>query len=113
MNSKTIYITLTEANFQSEVLEIEKPVLVKFGATWLGTCDIMAPILEQLSVDFDGKIKIGIVDIENNSILANKYGITYLPTFIFFKNGVPVDHIMGAVPKRIIATKLNGLLSTI
>ena len=79
MYKNTIYITLTEANFRSEVLESKQPVLVKFGASWLGTCDIMAPILEGLNDDFNGQIKIGIINVDKNEKLVNEYGITHLP----------------------------------
>lgn len=110
MNNNTIHITLTEVNFQSEVLESKKPVLVKFGASWLGTCDIMAPILEKLSIDFEGQIKIGVIDVDNNRKLVNEYGITHFPTFIFLKNGQAVDHIVGAAPITEFITILNDLL---
>jgi thioredoxin 1 len=110
MNNKANLFILTAANFRSEVLESEKPVLVVFEADWSGGSDIMRPILEEVSSDFKEQVKIGTLDIDANKTISNEYGITHLPTLIFFNNGKAIDHIVGTVPKRIIVSKLNTLL---
>ena len=112
MKEQSIYITLTDKNFKKEVLESKQPVLVEFGASWCGPCHIMAPMMEQLIVDFRGQFKIGKLHVDMNGQVAEDYGIWDLPTLLFFKNGQVVDHIIGTVPKTMIAEKLTGLLST-
>ncbi len=107
-----MYITLTDINFQTEVLEHPKPVLVEFGADWCGSSHILAPIMEELHVEFRGQITIGKLDIDANEGIKREYGIRELPTLLFFKNGQVVDHIIGTVPKSMIAAKLSVLLET-
>lgn len=110
MVNKGFCVDLSEINFQREVLGSQKPVLVEFRADWSGTCDIMSPILEELSVDYAGRVAIGLIDADKNRNLAEEYGVTYLPTFIFFKKGQVMDHIVGAVPKPVMAEKLERLI---
>lgn len=102
--------TLTDANFQKEVLENPEPVLVEFGADWSGACHILAPILEQLREEFNGQIKIARLDIEACECVAKEYGIQDIPTLVLFKNGQVVDQIIGMVPRQVIANKLRTLL---
>jgi thioredoxin 1 len=78
---------LTAENFQKEVLENPAPVLVEFGADWSGACQMFAPVLEQLQEEFDGQIKLGWLDVEAHARTATAYGIQYLPTLLFFKQG--------------------------
>ncbi|MCI0555591.1 MAG: thioredoxin family protein [Anaerolineae bacterium] len=101
---------LTDANFQKEVLESPVPVLVEFGADWCGACHMLAPILEQLHEEFDGRIKIAWLDIEACGQVAAEYGVQDIPTLAFFQNGQVVDQISGVVPRQVIATKLRALL---
>ncbi len=112
MNEKTNLPVLTDNNFRKEVLEYSGFVLVEFVAEWCGYCRIIASTMEQLSVDYQGKIKLGKLDIDQNKRTAKEYGIRDLPTLIFFKNGQVVDHITGVFPKKAIVTKLNILLKT-
>lgn len=103
------YITLTDANFKDEVLSSEVPVLVDFWATWCGPCRMIAPIIEELAQEFDGRAKIGKVDVDNNSRIAAQYGIRSIPTLLFFKDGEVVEQQIGASPKRILSEKLESL----
>jgi thioredoxin 1 len=110
MDNKGLYIDLTETNFRHVVLGSKQPIMVEFGADWSGTCDIMYPILEELSINYAGRVAIGLVDADKNGNLAEEYGITFLPTFIFFKKGQVVDHIVGAAPKPVMTEKLDKLI---
>jgi thioredoxin 1 len=110
MDSKEPYIDLTETNFRHIVMRSVQPVLVEFRADWSGTCDIMSPILEELSANYAGRIAIGLIDADKNRNLAEEYGVTYLPTFVFFKKGQVMDHIVGAVPKPVMTEKLDRLI---
>jgi thioredoxin len=101
--------TFSEENFQEEVGNSELPVLVVFEADWSGTCHIMTPILEDLCVEFRGHVRIGMVDIDANRGLVERYGISSIPSLVFFKNGEIVDHISGSAPKHMIVTSLNNL----
>ena len=102
MKENTIYITLPDINFQKEVLESTQPILVEFEADWWGPCHIMAPIIEELPPDFKGLISMGKLDIDNYEGVAKEYGIWHLPTFLFFKNGQVVDHIIKELFQRMI-----------
>jgi thioredoxin 1 len=87
MDKKTKCATFTESNFKEEVLHCGRPVLIVFRADWSGTCHIMSPILEDLCSEFEGKVKIGTIDIDNNVKLAQNYGISNIPSFVFCNNG--------------------------
>jgi len=110
MDSNGSYIELTETNFRQEVLASEKPVLVEFRANWSGTCDIMSPIMDEVSVLYAGRMAIGLIDTDKNGNLMEEYGVNHLPTFIFFKKGQVVDHIVGAVPKPVMTEKIEKLI---
>ena len=103
-------VTLTDANFESEVIKSNIPVLIDFWATWCGPCKAVAPIVEDLANEYNGKIKIGKVDVDENQQTAIKYGIRSIPTLLIIKNGKVKDMIIGAVPKAQIAKKLNAAL---
>ena len=104
------YLTLTETNFRSEVLESSKPVLVDFWAAWCGPCHAMAPVVEELAADFAGSAKIAKVDVDDQEALAASFGIQAIPTLLFFQNGAVVDQAFGAVPKKVLTEKLSALL---
>lgn len=96
--------------FQAEVLESSVLVLVDFSATWCGPCQMMGPVLEQLSAEYAGKAKIVKVDIDESMDLAQKYQIMSVPNMIFFKDGAPKDAVVGAVPPAYLKEKLDKLV---
>jgi thioredoxin 1 len=112
MAKKTAYLTITDENFTSEVLRSSAPVLADFWATWCGPCRMMAPVIEELAVDFEGRARVAKVDVDDNPKVAARYGIRSIPTLLFFKEGHVVDHVIGVVPKQVLADKLNALLET-
>ncbi|HHW67523.1 thioredoxin [Defluviitalea raffinosedens] len=101
---------LTPQEFQSEVLDSKDLVLVDFFATWCGPCKMMAPVIDQLAEEMNGKVKIFKIDVDEARDLAAKYRIMSVPTLMFFKNGEVVDQIMGAVPKDRLVDKINALI---
>jgi thioredoxin 1 len=101
-------IEFTDANFDQEVLKSDLPVLVDFWAVWCGPCKMIAPIVEELATEYEGKAKIGKLDVDNNQEVAVKYGIRSIPTLLIFKSGQLVDQIVGAVPKAHITEKLKS-----
>jgi thioredoxin 1 len=107
MDSK--YVTLTDANFRQEVLESSEPVLVDFWAAWCGPCRVIAPAIEELASEFRGRAKIGKLDVDHNPQTAMQYGVRSIPTLLFFKDGRVADQLIGAVPKKIMADKLEAL----
>lgn len=110
MKDKVNCVSFTESNFEDEVIKNEQPVLVVFEAEWSGTCHIMTPVLEDLCAEFRGRVKIGLVDIDSDAGLAEKLGISKVPSLIFYDKGSIVGHISGLVPKNIIAAKLGDMV---
>lgn len=104
-------IHFTDDNFQTEVLNSDQPVLVDFWAAWCGPCRMIAPVIEELARDYDGKAKIGKLDVDNNQRVAMQYGIRSIPSLLIFKGGKVVDQIIGAVPKAHISSKLESAVS--
>lgn len=102
-------IELTDNNY-IEILDSQKPVLVDFWAEWCGPCKLIGPVVEDLAREYDGKAVIAKVDVDNNPAVSAKYGIRSIPTLLFFKNGEIVDKQIGAVPKSILAKKLEAQL---
>jgi len=103
-------VTLTNDNFVNEVVNSPIPVVVDFWAPWCGPCKALAPIMEQLAAEYDGKLKVGKLDIDENNELAIKFGVRSIPTMLFFKGGQPVDKMVGAVPKAQIIQRLGQIL---
>ena len=100
----------TDANFQQEVLNSDIPVLIDFWAVWCGPCKMIAPFVEEIAKDYEGKVKVGKLDVDNNPNVSMQYGIRSIPTLLFFRDGKVVDQIMGAVPKNMITSKLDAQL---
>jgi thioredoxin 1 len=100
-------IEVTDANFDQDVLKSETPVLVDFWATWCGPCRAIAPIVEELAKDYQGKVKIGKMDVDHNSATPMRYGVRGIPTLLVFKGGQVKEQIVGYVPKEQIQKALD------
>ena len=103
-------LEITDGNFEELVLKSSQPVLVDFWAVWCGPCQMLAPVIDELSQDFEGKAVVGKVDVDNNQEVSVQYGIRNIPTLLIFKNGEVVDKIVGVNPKSVIAEKLSAHL---
>jgi thioredoxin 1 len=99
-------VQITDANFQAEVLKSDKPVLVDFWAVWCGPCKMIAPVVEELAGELDGKLKVTKMDVDANPQTAMQYGIRSIPTLLVFTGGQVVEQIIGAVPKRHLVDKV-------
>ncbi len=104
-------LSVDDANFQAEVLSSDKPVLVDFWAIWCGPCKMIAPIVEELAGEYDGKLKVAKMDVDANPRTAMQYGIRSIPTLLIFKGGQVVEQIVGAVPKRHLTEKVTPHLN--
>ena len=107
------YITATEENFKSEVIESSQPVLVDFWAEWCGPCKMIAPAIEELAADFDGKAKVVKVNVDEQPRLAQEYGVRSIPTLLFFRDGKVAEQLVGAAQKDALAEKLNSLIAVV
>jgi len=101
---------INEQNFDAEVLQSQMPVLVYFWATWCVPCKTLSPIIEELTKENEGKIKVGKIDADQNNSITSKYFVMSIPTLKFFKNGKLVGEIVGAVPKSKIQDEINKLM---
>lgn len=103
-------IHVSDNDFQAEVLNSDIPVLVDFWAPWCGPCRQVAPILEELSGEYEGKVKIAKVNVDEAQAIAQQFGIRSIPTMIAFKAGEAVDQIVGAMPKKNLQDAINRLI---
>jgi thioredoxin 1 len=110
MNRKK-YITVTDANFQKEVLESSHPVLVDFWADWCGPCHIMAPAIEQLAAEYEGRAKVAKLNVDQNSRTAAQFSIRSIPTLLFFNGGNLIDQLTGVKSKKELTDRLNAVLN--
>ena len=101
---------VTTNDFEKEVLESTTPVLVDFYADWCGPCKMMGPVISQIAEDYDGELKVGKMNVDENPDIAQKYGVMSIPNFLFFKNGELVDKFVGATNKATLEEKFNALL---
>ena len=104
-------IALTDDNFSEEVLQANQPVLVDFWAAWCGPCRMVAPIVEELAGEYDGRAKVCKLDVDAAQKTAGEFGIRSIPTLLIFKEGKVADQVIGAVPKTQITEKLDAVLS--
>ena len=101
----------TNENFEEEVLKSDKPVLVDFYADWCGPCKMMAPIVHQLAEAYSGQMKIGKLNVDQALLVAQKYRVMNIPTFIFFKGGEPIATLVGGMSKADLEAKIKQVLA--
>ena len=100
-------IVISDDTFEEEVVKSDVPVLVDFWAEWCAPCKMIAPIVEELAEEYDGKVKFAKLDVDSNPKVATTYGIRSIPTLLIFKGGSPVDQVVGAVPKSVLKGRLE------
>jgi thioredoxin 1 len=111
MDDDTTQPEFSEVNI-AEVVEYREPLMMEIRAEWCGSCHIMAPVIEKLKQEYNGKIEFVKMDIETKEQVAREYGVTNLPILLFFSSGQLVDHIIGIAPRAAIAEKLDMLLQS-
>ena len=103
-------LQITDASFDEVVLKSDKPVLVDFWATWCGPCRMLGPVIEELATEYEGRVVVGKVDVDNNQEFAAKYGVRNIPTVLVFKDGEVVGRQVGVAPKKTYTDSLDSLL---
>lgn len=101
---------VTDSTFKQEVLDSDLPVLVDFWAPWCGPCRMVAPVVDEISQQYDGRVKVVKVNTDENPTVASQYGIRSIPTLMIFKGGQRVDMVVGAVPKATLSNTLEKYL---
>lgn len=109
LNLTTMATAVTDANFEAEVLQSDVPVMIDFYAEWCGPCKMLMPIVEELAGEYDGKVKIVKVNVDDSPDTAQRYGVMSIPTLVFVKGGEEVDRAQGALPKDALKAKLDGV----
>ncbi|MDR3147348.1 MAG: thioredoxin [Treponema sp.] len=110
MGDSTFVITITGENFEAEVLKSPLPVLLDFWAAWCGPCKMIGPIIEQLGTEYEGRLKVGKVNVDEQGELAGRHAVVSIPTLIVYKDGSPVQRQVGAAHKAQIEALFKGLL---
>ena len=105
-------VNVTDNTWEDEVLNSDLPILVDFWAEWCGPCKMIAPAVHDLAEEYTGKLNVAKVDIDNSPEIATKYGIRSIPALIFFKDGKPVDQVIGALPKGALKKKIDSVLGS-
>ncbi len=113
MSENAKYIVVTDDSFQEEVLNSAKPVMIDFWAAWCGPCRMVAPVVEELADEYEGRAKVAKLDVDHNPKIAMEYGVRSIPTMLFFKDGEVVDQLIGVVPKATLAEKLDRLAADV
>jgi thioredoxin 1 len=106
--NKNMAFEFTDANFKAEVLESDKLSVIDFWAEWCGPCRAIGPVIEELAKEYDGKVKVGKVNVDHNPQISMDYGITSIPAILFVKNGEVVDKLVGAQPKANFVKKIEA-----
>ena len=104
-------VTLSASNWAAEVEQSSLPVLVDFWAVWCGPCRMIAPVVEEIAADYEGRMKVGKLNVDENNDLAARYGVMSIPTLILFKNGQPVERIVGFMPKKELKARIDAALA--
>lgn len=105
-------LEITDANFQTEVMENDKVTLIDFWAAWCGPCRMIAPAIEELAEAFEGRATVGKINVDENPQVSAQFGVRSIPTLLFIKNGEVVDKQVGVAPKSVLAQKLEALIET-
>ncbi|HAS20695.1 MAG TPA: thioredoxin [Lachnospiraceae bacterium] len=103
--------TFDENNFEAEVLKSDIPVFVDFYADWCGPCKMMGPVISKLADAYEGKVKVGKINVDDNPEIAEQFNVMSIPNMVFFKNGQAVDRQIGASPQAALAKKFDAVLS--
>jgi thioredoxin 1 len=100
----------TDGNFESEVVNSDKPCLVDFWAEWCGPCRMVGPVVEEIAREYEGKLKVGKLNVDDNNKTAVQYGIMSIPSLLFFNGGKVVDQVIGAVPKKQLVQRVEKII---